>query len=113
MLSQFISHELLTQIPCRFPGASSQGILLELVKRIGRGYFKGKRSANFPIDLLRVGIPSVFMVRVIERRPVPPDKIAAAEFTSEIQDYIKRCRVKLQLLGRMKEIVVCACLLKA
>lgn len=75
---------------------------------IGRRYFVAKRPADFPIDLLRLGTPSVFMVRNDPLgRPLPPDKIAALAFISEVQEYIKKCRLKLQLLARMKEIVVC------
>lgn len=81
--------------------------------RIGISYYIGRRQADFPIDLLRLGIPSVFMVRNDSQgHPLPPDKIAALEFITEVKDYIKRHRVKLQLLARMKEIVVCICYCK-
>ncbi len=93
---------------CRFRGAKAQDpLLFTLVQKIGLKYHLRGQTTNFIIDMLKLNVPTAFAIQTAPSGQLLPfDKLAAQQFEADIQEYIKKYRVKLELLARMKEIVV-------
>ncbi len=74
---------------------------------IGSQYIKENRPTEFIVDLLKLGVPLVFAVQCDRHgTQLLPDKLEASKFVADVQEFIKKTRVKLKLLAKMKEILV-------
>ena len=66
-----------------------------------------KQSVQFIIDLLKLGLPTLFAVRTDSTgQQSNEDKLAVAEFEHDLRNFIRKSAVKQALLTRLKDLMV-------